>query len=81
MNALEQDSEADQNNNPSEAQTELDVIPQSELKIVSVDSEPLVGDGAAEAAIDSRIETFWRTQMGAKAPMPLHKLVIALGGE
>lgn len=55
------------------------VIPQSQLSIVFVDSEPFVGDGAAEAAIDGDPETFWRTEMGAKAPRHPHELVIALG--
>jgi hypothetical protein len=81
MPALEQESEDDQANDRSEAGTDLQVIPQSQLEIVSVDSEPLVGDGAAESAIDGRIETFWRTEMGAKAPVHPHELVIALGGE
>jgi hypothetical protein len=55
------------------------VIPQSQLSIVFVASEPPVGEGAAEAAIDGRPETFWRTELGAKAPRHPHELVIALG--
>jgi hypothetical protein len=56
------------------------MIPQLRLSIVFVDSEPLVGEGAAEAAINGRPETFWRTEMGAKPPRHPHELVIALGG-
>ncbi len=61
--------------------TDPQVIPQAELSIVRVSSEPLVGDGSANAAIDGRIETFWHTEMGSKAPMPPHELEVALGGE
>jgi hypothetical protein len=56
------------------------VIPPSKLSIVFVDSEPLVGEGAAEAAIDGRPETSWRTEMGTKPPRHPHELVIALDG-
>ena len=56
-------------------------IPQSQLSIVRVSSEPLRGDGAAETAIDGRVETFWHTEMGAKATRPPHELVIALNGD
>ena len=65
---------------PPEAAVADGVIPPSQLSIVFVDSEPLVGEGAAEAAIDGRHDTFWRTAMGAKAPRHPHELVIALGG-
>jgi hypothetical protein len=65
---------------PPEAASADGAIPQSQLSIVSVDSEPLAGDGAAEAAIDGQPETFWRTDMGAKAPRHPHELVIDLGG-
>jgi hypothetical protein len=78
---LEQDLEDDQDHDRSEVRTDLHVIPQSELSIVSVNSETLVGEGAAESAIDSRIETFWHTGKGAKASIHPHELVIALGGE
>jgi len=76
-----QDAEDDQQHDRSTARTELRVIPQSELSIVSVDSETLVGDGAAESAIDGRVETFWHTERGTKASIHPHELVIALGGE
>jgi hypothetical protein len=81
MPALEHDAEDDQDRDRTEASTDLHVIPQSELSIVSVDSETLVGDGAADSAIDGRVETFWHTARGAKASLPPHELVIALGGE
>jgi hypothetical protein len=81
VNASERDSAADQADDRSEDRTGLQVIPQSQLKIVSVDSEPLRGEGAAESAIDGRVETFWRTEMGIKAPVHPHELVIDLGGE
>jgi hypothetical protein len=79
--ALEEDSESDRDTDRAEARTDRHVIAQSQLSIVSVDSESLVGAGAAESAIDGRAETFWRTAMGAKAPIHPHELVIALGGE
>jgi F5/8 type C domain/Fibronectin type III domain len=81
MPALEQDSEGDQATDRTEAETDPQIIPQSQLSIVSVGSEPLMGDGAAESAIDGRAETFWRTEMGTKAPVHPHELVIALGGD
>jgi hypothetical protein len=81
MPALEQDAEADQDHDRSEARTDLHVIPQSELSIVSVDSETLVGDGAANLAIDDRVETFWHTERGARVSVHPHELVIALGRE
>jgi hypothetical protein len=65
---------------PPEAASADGAIPQSQLSIIFVDSEPFVGDGAAEAAIDGQPETFWRTDMGAKAPRHPHELVIDLGG-
>jgi hypothetical protein len=73
------ESASDREEQPEAASTD-GVIPQSQLSIVFVDSEPFVGDGAAEAAIDGDPETFWRTAMGAKAPRHPHELVIALGG-
>jgi hypothetical protein len=78
---LGEDSKGDQENNDAEAESGPKVIPQSQLSIVSVSSEPLIGDDAAEAAIDGQPETFWRTGMGAKAPVHPHELVIALGGD
>jgi F5/8 type C domain/Fibronectin type III domain len=81
--ALEQDAEddQDQDHERSEASTDLHVIPQPELSIASVDSETLVGDGAADSAIDDRVETFWHTERGARASVHPHELVIALGRE
>jgi hypothetical protein len=78
-----QDAEVDQDQDHDrpEASSELHVVPHSALRIVSVDSETLVGDGAADSAIDGRVETFWQTARGARASVPPHELVIALGGE
>jgi hypothetical protein len=56
------------------------MILQSQLSIVFVDSEPLVGNGAAEDAVDGRPDTFWLIELGAKPPRHPHELVIALGG-
>jgi hypothetical protein len=81
MPALDEDSEGDRDTDRAEVTTHMEVIPQSQLRIVSVDSEPLVGAGAAESAIDGQVETFWHTEMGAKAPIHPHELVIALGEE
>lgn len=77
--ALSDQVESDQDA-PPEAGLADDVLPYSQLSIVYVDSEPLAGEGAAEDAIDGRPETFWRTDMGARAPGHPHELVIALGG-
>jgi hypothetical protein len=81
MPAIEQDSKDDQDDNHSKVRGGLYVIPQAQFRIVSVDSEPLVGNGAAESAIDGRVETYWQTEIGAKAPVHPHELVINLGGE
>jgi hypothetical protein len=78
---LAQNAEADQDHDYPDASPEHHVIPHSALRIVSVDSETLVGDGAADSAIDGRVETFWQTARGARASVPPHELVIALGGE
>jgi hypothetical protein len=48
---------SDQEEQPEAASAD-GVIPQSQLSIVFVDSEPLLSEGAAEAAIDARPETF-----------------------
>ena len=79
--AEEQASEDDQEHNRAEAGADFQVIPYSELRIVSVDSETLVGDGAADSAIDGRVETFWQTARGSRVSLHPHELVIALGGE
>jgi len=78
---LEQDAEDDQDHNGAEAGADVQVIPHSELRIVSVDSETLVGDGAADSAIDGRVETFWQTARGSRVSQHPHEVVIALGGE
>jgi hypothetical protein len=77
MPDLAQDAEVDQDR--PEASPELQVVPHATLRIVSVDSETLVGDGAADSAIDGRVETFWQTARGARASVPPHEVVIALG--
>jgi hypothetical protein len=78
---IELDAEGDPDDDRSEARTDPDVIPSSELRIISVDSEPQRGDGAAGSAIDGEAETFWRTDMGAKAPIHPHGLVVDLSAE
>ena len=56
-------------------------IPQSQLRVVFVDSEELTGeDGRAANAIDGDPQTFWHTEWSATAPEHPHKLDIALGG-
>ncbi len=60
---------------------DVEAIPQSQLTIVSVDSEELMGAGGAEDAIDSRSQTFWHTRRGTNAPTHPHEIVIALGDE
>jgi F5/8 type C domain/Fibronectin type III domain len=79
--ATAQDSQDDQDRDRSETRSDLHIIPQSELTIISVDSETLMGEGAAESAIDDRVETFWHTKRSAKASGHPHELVIALGAE
>jgi hypothetical protein len=78
---LEQDAEDAQEHKRADAGADFQVIPHAELRIVSVDSETLVGDGAADSAIDGRVETFWQTARGSRVSLHPHELVIALGGE
>jgi hypothetical protein len=78
---LEQADEDDQEDKRAEARAQSEVIPNADLRIVSVDSETLVGDGAADSAIDGRVETFWQTSRGPRASRHPHEVVIALGGE
>jgi len=56
-------------------------IPSQQLRVVSVDSEELVGEpGAATHAIDGNPATFWHTEWFQRtAPLP-HALVLDLGG-
>jgi F5/8 type C domain/Fibronectin type III domain len=79
--AAEQASEDDQEHKRAEAGAQFGVIPYADLRIVSVDSETLVGEGAADLAIDGRAETFWQTARGLRASRHPHEVVIALGGE
>jgi hypothetical protein len=81
MEASDLDAESPQGDEHSDETPTPDVIPYSELRVVSVDSETLVGDGAADAAIDGRPETFWHTETGSRASHHPHELVIALGDE
>lgn len=56
------------------------VIPQQQMRIVSVDSEELTGEpGAAENAIDGREDTFWHTEWYYSDPTHPHEITINLG--
>src|SRR5262245_39959710 len=57
-------------------------IPQQQMRVVSVDSQELIGEnGAATNAIDSNPATFWHTAWAQQtAPLP-HTLVLDLGGQ
>ena len=60
--------------------SDYSLIPQSQLTIVSVDSEELVAeDGAAENAIDGVISTLWVTEWYRSEPVCPHEIVIDLG--
>jgi len=60
--------------------SDYSLIPQSQLSIVSVDSEELVAeDGAAENAIDGLSDTFWLTEWYQSEPTCPHEIVIHLG--
>ena len=58
------------------------IIPQQQMRVVSVDSQELVGEnGAATNAIDGNTATFWHTEWSQRtAPLP-HTLVLDLGGQ
>src|SRR5262245_11262376 len=55
-------------------------IPQQQMRVVSVDSQELIGEnGAATNAIDGNPATFWHTEWSQQtAPLP-HTLVLDLG--
>lgn len=56
------------------------LIPQSQMSIASVDSEELRGeDGAANNAIDGKVNTIWHTQWYDSNPKHPHEIVINLG--
>src|SRR4029453_12222905 len=57
------------------------IIPQQQMRVVSVDSQELIGEnGAATNAIDGNPATFWHTEWSQQtAPLP-HTLVLDLGG-
>src|SRR5262249_2648651 len=57
------------------------IIPQQQLRVVSVDSQELVGEnGAVTNAIDGNLATFWHTEWAQRtAPLP-HTLILDLGG-
>src|SRR2546427_6034346 len=57
------------------------IIPQQQMRVVSVDSQELVGEnGAATNAIDGNPATLWHTEWYQRtAPLP-HTLVLDLGG-
>ena len=81
LEPLENDADRDEASESAQPNTDPQVIPQTELSIVRVSSETFVGDGSANAAIDGQTDTFWHTELGAKAPRLPHALEIALGGE
>ncbi len=57
------------------------VIPQSQLGIVSYDSQETAGEnGRATNAIDGSSGSIWHTQWSSSAPAYPHNLVISLGG-
>src|SRR5207244_8757907 len=58
------------------------LIPQQQFRVVSVDSQELVGEnGAATNAIDGNPATFWHTEWYQRtAPLP-HTLVLDLGAQ
>src|SRR5437879_1472195 len=66
----------------NEVSVTLGAIPQQQMRIVSVDSQELVGEnGAATNAIDGNPATFWHTEWSQQtAPLP-HTLVLDLGGQ
>jgi hypothetical protein len=56
-------------------------IPQSQMSVVFVDSEELLGEnGSADNAIDGDPSTIWHTEWSASSPTHPHKLDIAMGG-
>jgi hypothetical protein len=70
-----------QGTDPLEESTGLQTIPQSQMKIVSTDSEELDGeDGAADNCIDGDENTIWHTEWYNSEPDCPHEIVIDLGG-
>src|SRR5256714_1819704 len=58
------------------------LIPQQQFRVVSVDSQELVGEnGAATNAMDGNPATFWHTEWFQQTPPLPHTLVLDLGGQ
>jgi hypothetical protein len=90
INLLDPDSDGDDvtdgeeielGTDPAEANTpDYALIPQSELSIVFVNSEEVVGvDRPAENAIDGRPDTFWHTEYSQANPKHPHDIIIDIG--
>src|SRR5215813_10870107 len=57
-------------------------IPQQQMRVVSVDSEEVVGEnGAATNAIDGNPATYWHTEWSQQTPPLPHTLVLDLGSQ
>ena len=78
---IDDGDEVKQGTDPLQETSNSDVIPQSEMKIVSTDSEEKDGeDGAAANVIDGDENTFWHTEWYNTEPDYPHEIVIDLGG-
>src|SRR2546430_157190 len=66
----------------NEVSVTLGAIPQQQMRIVSVDSQELVGEnGAATNAIDGNPATFWHTEWQQQTASLPNKLVLDLGSQ
>jgi hypothetical protein len=76
--AASSDNTSDTDTGTTPTSTQLD---NSDWRLVSVDSEELVGeDGAAINAFDDNPATFWHTEWRDSNPVHPHELVIDMGG-
>ncbi|BBO82741.1 hypothetical protein DSCO28_33070 [Desulfosarcina ovata subsp. sediminis] len=81
-NENDTDETEDSTDETNENDIELSLIPQSQMTVISVDSEELDrGDYSADYVIDGLADTFWHTEWYYSTPNPPHQIVIDLGGQ
>ncbi|WP_161635181.1 discoidin domain-containing protein [Desulfovermiculus halophilus] len=77
----EDGEEVSQGSDPLQADSDIELVPQAQMRILSTDSEETAReDGAVANAIDGDEYTFWHTEWSDAEPDYPHEVVIDLGG-